>query len=66
MRASELSLCNSHLLGQQHLSRRLKQSEQTDKECWLGAGDCSGTSGADNTLLCYIHHTIVRYWIFMS
>ena len=32
----------SHLLGEQHQSQGLKETEQTDKEAWL----CSGADGA--------------------
>ena len=32
-----------HLLGEQHQSQWLKETEQTDEESWL----CSGASGAD-------------------
>ena len=40
-------LC-SHLLGQQHQSQRLLETEQTDKEGWLCAGDCTGAPEVDS------------------
>ena len=36
-----------HLLVQQHQSQRLKETEQTDKEDRLCAGDCSGAPEDD-------------------
>jgi len=39
----ECNLLCSNLLGQQHQSQRLTETEETDTEGWLCAEDCSET-----------------------